>query len=96
MTTTRKALGKGLRSLIPEAPARVPKASAPEPVPRPGAGEPIQLIDIDRIRANPKQPRQREAQRRDTMSSGAFGSSDPRLLTERCKVSLALLDQVAD
>lgn len=59
MTTTRKALGKGLRSLIPEAPTRVPKASAPEPVPRPGAGEPIQLIDIDRIRANPKQPRQR-------------------------------------
>ena len=59
MTTTRKALGKGLRSLIPEAPARVPKAPAPEAAPKPGAGEPIQLIDIDRIRANRKQPRQR-------------------------------------
>ncbi len=57
--TTRKALGKGLRSLIPEAPARVPRTPSTEPAPRPGPAEPIQLIDIDRIRANRKQPRQR-------------------------------------
>jgi ParB family chromosome partitioning protein len=49
---TRKALGKGLRSLIPEAPARVPQAPA-------GGSEPIRTIDIDQIRGNRKQPRQR-------------------------------------
>jgi len=47
---TRKALGKGLRSLIPEAPVRVPV---------PVAAQGVQLIDVDRIRANRKQPRQR-------------------------------------
>lgn len=59
----RKALGKGLGSLIPQAPRVV--ALAPEPAaatpaevnPKPaGTGE-IQL-DIDRIHPNPKQPRQ--------------------------------------
>ncbi len=59
MATTRKALGKGLRSLIPEAPARVPRGPVSETAPLPGAGEPIQLVDIDRIRANRRQPRQR-------------------------------------
>ncbi len=59
MTTTRKALGKGLRSLIPEAPARAPKATGADATERPGGGEQIQLIDVDRIRANRRQPRQR-------------------------------------
>jgi ParB family chromosome partitioning protein len=56
---TRKALGKGLRSLIPEAPARVPQAAPAAAAPRPSPGESVQLIDVDRIRANRKQPRQR-------------------------------------
>lgn len=49
----RKALGKGLRSLIPEAPVR----PAAEPVPGPGV-ERMQMLDLDLIRPNPKQPRQ--------------------------------------
>jgi ParB family chromosome partitioning protein len=51
---TRKALGKGLRSLIPEAPARVPPTPAAT-----AAAEPVRTIDIDQIRGNRKQPRQR-------------------------------------
>jgi ParB family transcriptional regulator, chromosome partitioning protein len=49
---TRRALGKGLRSLIPETPARVP-------VPQAAAAEPVRNIDIDQIRGNRRQPRQR-------------------------------------
>lgn len=56
---TRKALGKGLRSLIPEAPARVPQARPEVAAQVAGTGVPPLLIDIDRIRANRKQPRQR-------------------------------------
>jgi ParB family chromosome partitioning protein len=56
---TRKALGKGLRSLIPEAPVRVPAAPGAGTAERPSAAGGVQLIDIDRIRANRKQPRQR-------------------------------------
>jgi ParB family chromosome partitioning protein len=60
----RKALGKGLRSLIPEAPARAP---APTPGPEPEAApkaEPRQArtglrqVDIDLIRPNRQQPRE--------------------------------------
>ena len=50
----RKALGKGLRSLIPETP---PPAKAPKretPAPRQGLRE----IDLDRIRPNRGQPRE--------------------------------------
>ena len=58
----RKALGKGLRSLIPEAPSR-PPVSHPVPfVAHAGAqappGEAYLQIDIDLIRPNPDQPRQ--------------------------------------
>ena len=53
----RKALGKGLRSLIPEAPAPAPQP-APPPAP---AAEPsrsgLKDIDLDRIEPNPRQPR---------------------------------------
>lgn len=48
----RKALGKGLRSLIPEAPAKSVQAPAP---PQPGLTE----LDLDRIVPNRKQPRER-------------------------------------
>jgi len=48
----RKALGKGLRSLIPAAPPRAVPTEAT-------GGEGIQQIDLDRIRPNPSQPRQR-------------------------------------
>lgn len=48
-----KALGKGLRSLIPEAPRRTP----PEPTPTPAARPMVPQIDIDRIIPNRKQPR---------------------------------------
>lgn len=47
-----KALGKGLRSLIPEAP-RAAEAISPAP-----AGERLQMLDLDLIRPNPRQPRQ--------------------------------------
>jgi ParB family chromosome partitioning protein len=49
----RKALGRGLRSLIPEAPPR-----APLPRPTPAPGETLRQIDIDQIRPNRSQPRQ--------------------------------------
>lgn len=52
----RKALGKGLGSLIPKAPPRTPAPPPPaeaSPVARTGE---VQL-DIDRIRPNPRQPR---------------------------------------
>jgi ParB family chromosome partitioning protein len=52
----RKALGKGLRSLIPEAPAK----SAPRPADAPArtAGSGLVELDIDRIVPNLRQPRQ--------------------------------------
>jgi ParB family chromosome partitioning protein len=60
----RKALGKGLRSLIPEAPARAP-APTPEPEPEAAAKtEPkqprtgLRQVDIDLIRPNRQQPRE--------------------------------------
>ena len=56
---TRKALGKGLRSLIPEAPVRVPQPASAGSPPTAGTGDSVRLIDIDRIRGNRKQPRQR-------------------------------------
>ncbi len=57
----RKALGKGLSSLIPQAPVRTPSpVAAPIAVPPvvaapPGLAE--TRVDIDRIRPNPRQPR---------------------------------------
>jgi len=54
----RKALGKGLESLIP----RKPPAGAPKPVastaPTPASGSVLE-IDLDRIRPNREQPRER-------------------------------------
>lgn len=52
----RKALGKGLGSLIPKAPPRTPApppAAEASPVGRSGELQ----VDIDRIRPNPRQPR---------------------------------------
>jgi ParB family chromosome partitioning protein len=50
----RKALGKGLKSLIPEAPAKKP---APITNGDSGGSRDLRQIDIDLIRPNPKQPR---------------------------------------
>jgi ParB family chromosome partitioning protein len=53
----RKALGKGLRSLIPEAPppaATLPAVPGAETAPRDG----LRNLDIDRISPNRHQPRQ--------------------------------------
>ncbi len=47
----RKALGRGLDALIPGA----GKSQAPEPVPEPMAAD--QMVALDRIRPNPRQPR---------------------------------------
>jgi len=49
----RKALGKGLRSLIPEAPPRVAITN------RNSLAGGLMHIDIDRIAPNPRQPRER-------------------------------------
>ena len=58
MSTTRKALGKGLRSLIPEKQSRSSEAYPTDG--RPSATVPLeQRIDVDQIRPNPEQPRQR-------------------------------------
>ena len=58
----RKALGKGLRSLIPEAPPRAkptpstaPSSTEPQTAARDGSG--IRELDLDRIHPNPRQPR---------------------------------------
>ena len=48
----RKALGKGLRSLIPEAPGRDARQATP-------SGDVVRMVDLDRISPNPKQPRGR-------------------------------------
>ena len=57
-----KALGKGLRSLIPEAPVRFssppPSAAAVAEAPPPPSGERLLMLDLDLIRPNPRQPRQ--------------------------------------
>jgi ParB family chromosome partitioning protein len=53
----RRALGKGLRSLIPEAPQKAP-ALTPAPDPRQAATERVlELIDIDLIIPSGRQPR---------------------------------------
>jgi ParB family chromosome partitioning protein len=51
----RRALGKGLSSLIPQAPARKRVTRKPEPA-RPSP-DGVQQIDLDRIRPNREQPR---------------------------------------
>ena len=51
-----KALGKGLSSLIPKG----PPAARPDPAvlpTKPTPAGPYRLIDLDRIRPNPEQPR---------------------------------------
>ena len=53
MAEKRKALGRGLRALIPDA----PPADAPPAEPAVAAGAPRE-IDIDLLRPNPDQPRQ--------------------------------------
>ena len=57
-----KALGKGLRSLIPETPVRFspPPSSAATvaEAPSPPSGERLLMLDLDLIRPNPRQPRQ--------------------------------------
>lgn len=52
----RKALGKGLSSLIPEVPRRVPEPPPPVAV-GPSSQGGLRQIDIDLIQPNPKQPR---------------------------------------
>ncbi len=56
----RKALGRGLRSILPDAPARpaTTVATGPPPEAAPGTVEGLRQIDIDRIRPNRAQPRQ--------------------------------------
>ena len=57
----RKALGRGLSSIIPEPSVRPPASTPlpPAPVPPAPASEGVRSIDIDRIRPNREQPRQR-------------------------------------
>lgn len=50
----RRALGKGLSSLIPTSVARAPGATASSPPPRPAEFR----LEISKIRPNPRQPRQ--------------------------------------
>jgi ParB family chromosome partitioning protein len=50
----RRALGKGLSSLIPSSVARVPGAAAPSSASRPAEFR----LEISKIRPNPRQPRQ--------------------------------------
>ncbi|UCF68702.1 MAG: ParB/RepB/Spo0J family partition protein [Acidobacteriota bacterium] len=52
-TPKRRALGKGLSSLIPDAPASGPLHAPAEP----GRGERVLAAPIDRLRVNPHQPR---------------------------------------
>lgn len=54
----RNALGKGLRSLIPEAPPRTTPPAREAGPKAPAPGESLQQVDIDRIRPNRYQPRQ--------------------------------------
>src|SRR5262245_20877341 len=53
-----KALGKGLRSLIPEAPVRSSPPPSPVAATQPPPGERLHMLDLDLIRPNPRQPRQ--------------------------------------
>jgi ParB family chromosome partitioning protein len=53
----RKALGKGLSSLIPSVPSPRAPSAPPSTTERPGEG--LRQIDLDRIWPNPSQPRQR-------------------------------------
>ena len=58
----RKALGKGLRSLIPQAPLRKPEqapvpVTGPSPGPSPITNHGLLHLDLDRIRPNTDQPR---------------------------------------
>jgi ParB family chromosome partitioning protein len=50
----RKALGKGLSSLIPSSIARIPNATASSPLSRPTELR----LEVSKIRPNPRQPRQ--------------------------------------
>jgi len=50
--TTRKALGRGLSSLIP------PRAAAPQPEPAPRPADAVSQISIELIDPNPVQPRE--------------------------------------
>ena len=54
----RKALGKGLRSLIPEAPTRKPKPITGPETEFVGARTGLREVDIDLIRPNSQQPRE--------------------------------------
>src|SRR5262245_63082219 len=56
MMTTRRALGRGLEALIPS------RAATLEAAPRPAEASPlpgVAQVEIERIRPNPHQPRQR-------------------------------------
>jgi len=50
----RRALGKGLHSLLP---ARTAAAATPTPVPEPIVEGSVQLLPIEQVKANPDQPR---------------------------------------
>ena len=53
----RRALGKGLRSLIPETPQRSARPETPPSDPTP-AGAGLRLLDLDQVHPNLAQPRQ--------------------------------------
>lgn len=53
----RKALGKGLRSLIPDSPLGSDAPQTPAPAREPVGGAAVLSIDLDRIRPNRQQPR---------------------------------------
>lgn len=54
----RKALGKGLSSLLPGRSSTPPPATAaPQPIPAPAAPAPVTKLPIDQIEPNPNQPR---------------------------------------
>lgn len=74
----RKALGRGLDALLP--PRRGPDAPAPVVA---GAGAALSEVDIDRVRPNPRQPRERfddEALDRMAASLGERGMLQPLLV----------------
>ena len=74
-TTKRRALGKGLRSLIPEKPVdRKPAPETPEAPTEPGAAGLLSL-DLDLIRPNRSQPRQEFDQAAGKWSRSSFLTS---------------------